>query len=65
MIERLEDCDYVLVRTGLDEADWVARVERDVEQLIQRDRRFTQVATFPIPLKNAEAVLYRHEKLDR
>jgi hypothetical protein len=65
MIERLQECDYVLVRTGLDEADWVARVERDVEQLIQRDRRFTKVATFPIPLKNAEAILYRHEKLDR
>jgi len=65
MIERLEECDYVLVRTGLDEADWVATVERDVEQLIQRERRFTQVASFPIPLKNAEAILYRYAKSQR
>lgn len=65
MIDRLEECDYVLVRTGLDEADWVAKVERDVEQLIQRDQRFTQIASFPVPLKNAEAILYRFEKSQR
>src|SRR6185295_5192863 len=65
MIERLQECDYVLVRTGLDEADWVAKVERDVEQLIQRDPRFMQVAKFPVPLKNAEAILYRFEKSQR
>ncbi|HXF38295.1 MAG TPA: phospholipid carrier-dependent glycosyltransferase, partial [Blastocatellia bacterium] len=65
MIERLQECDYVLVRTGLDEADWVAKVERDVEQLIQRDPRFTPVASFPVPLKNAEAILYRFEKSQR
>ena len=65
MIERLQECDYVLVRTGLDEADWVAKVERDVEQLIHRDPRFMQVAKFPVPLKNAEAILYRFEKSQR
>jgi hypothetical protein len=65
MIERLGECDYVLVRTGLDEADWVAKVERDIEQLIQRDPGFTRVASFPVPLRHAEAILYRHEKLDR
>ncbi len=65
MIERLQECDYVLVRTGLDEADWVAKVERDVEQLIQRDPRFTPVASFPVPLKNAEAILYRFENSQR
>lgn len=65
MIERLQECDYVLVRTGLGEADWVAKVERDVEQLIQRDPRFTQVASFPVPLKNAEAILYRYAKSQR
>jgi hypothetical protein len=65
MIERLQECDYVLVRTGLDEADWVAKVERDVEQLIQRDPKFTQVASFPVPLKNAEAILYRYAKSQR
>ena len=65
MIERLQECDYVLVRTGLDEADWVAKVERDVEQLMQRDPRFTPVASFPVPLKNAEAILYRYAKSER
>src|SRR5262249_23689418 len=63
-IDRIEDCDYVLVRTGLDKADWVASVEREVEKLIRDDQgRFVQVVSFPIPLKDAEAVLYRHRKL--
>lgn len=65
MIKRLEDCDYVLVRTGLDDAEWVAKVERDVEQLIRRDPRFTQVASFPVPLNNAEAIIYRYAKSQR
>jgi 4-amino-4-deoxy-L-arabinose transferase-like glycosyltransferase len=63
MIDRLNDCDYILVRTGLDKADWVASVERDVEQLIRANPdRFIREASFPIPLTDAEAVVYRHEK---
>jgi len=63
MIDRLSDCDYILVRTGLDKADWVATVERDVEQLISGNPdRFIREASFPIPLTDAEAVIYRHEK---
>lgn len=63
MIDRLNDCDYILVRTGLDKADWVASVERDVEQLIRGNPdRFIHEASFPIPLTDAEAVVYRHEK---
>ena len=63
MIDRLDDCDYVLVRTGLAKADWVARVERDVEALIRSNpNRFVRVASFPIPLEGAEAVIYRHQR---
>lgn len=61
MIDRIGDCDYVLVRTGLDKADWVASVEREVEQLIRgAPDEFTRAASFPIPLKDAEAVVYLH-----
>ena len=63
LLDRLNDCDYILVRTGLDKADWVATVERDVEQLIRGNPdRFIREASFPIPLADAEAVVYRHEK---
>jgi 4-amino-4-deoxy-L-arabinose transferase-like glycosyltransferase len=63
MIVRIDDCDYILVRTGLDKADWVASVERDVEQLIRTNpTRFTRVASFPIPLTEADAVVYRREQ---
>src|SRR6185503_10424851 len=57
MIDRLDDCDFVLVRTGLDRADWVASVEREVERLIRSNPdRFVRAAGFPIPLDSAEAV---------
>jgi len=63
MIDRIDDCDYILVRTGLDKADWVASVERDVEELIRGNPdQFIRAASFPIPLEGAEAVVYRHEK---
>ena len=63
MIDRIDDCDYILVRSGLDQADRVAAVERDVEQLIRDNPdRFIRDASFPIPLTDAEAVVYRHEK---
>ena len=63
MIDRIDDCDYILVRSGLDQADRVAAVERDVEQLIRDNPdRFIRDASFSIPLTDAEAVVYRHEK---
>jgi 4-amino-4-deoxy-L-arabinose transferase-like glycosyltransferase len=63
MIGRIDECDYILVRTGLDKAEWVAQIERDVEKLIRENPdKFTPEASFPIPLPNAEAVVYRHER---
>jgi len=63
MINRIDECDYILVRTGLDKAEWVARVERDVEKLIRDNPdRFIRDASYPIPLPDAEAVVFRHER---
>lgn len=63
MLDRLDDCDYVLVRTGLDKAEWVAPVERDVEKLIRANpNQFAPVTYLPIPLNEAEAIVYRREK---
>jgi 4-amino-4-deoxy-L-arabinose transferase-like glycosyltransferase len=60
MMDRIDDCDYILVRTGLQKADWVASVEREVEQLTRgAPDQFIRVASFPIPLEEAEAVVYR------
>ncbi len=62
MVDRITECDYLLVRTGLDQADWVATVEREVEQLIRDNpKQFIRVASFPIPLNQAEAVIYRRQ----
>jgi 4-amino-4-deoxy-L-arabinose transferase-like glycosyltransferase len=59
-LSQIGDCDYLLVRTGLSSADWVAPIEREFEKAINDlPSRFEKVATFPIPLKNAEAILYR------
>lgn len=58
--DRVEKCEYLLVRTGLDRAPWVAPMERYVERLIRDNpARFTRVASFPIPLEEAEAVVYK------
>ncbi len=63
MIYRIDDCDYILVRTGLDKAQWVTSMERDMEQLIRDNPdQFIRAASFPIPVENAEAVVYRHTK---
>ncbi|HSQ19938.1 MAG TPA: hypothetical protein VLR92_06145, partial [Blastocatellia bacterium] len=52
MIDRIDECDYILVRTRLDKADWVAGVERDVEKLVRDNPdRFIRDASFPIPLE--------------
>jgi 4-amino-4-deoxy-L-arabinose transferase-like glycosyltransferase len=63
MINRIDECDYILIRTGLDKAEWVANVERDVEKLIRDNpNQFTRYASFQIPLPDAEAVVYRHQR---
>lgn len=56
--DRLEGVDYLLVRTGLDKAEWLAPLERSAES-IANTPKFKRVASFPIPLEGAEAVLYR------
>lgn len=62
-IDRIDGCDYLLVRTGLEYAEWSSAAEREVARLIRaHPERFTRVASFPIPLKKAEAVIYRLEK---
>ncbi|HWP44920.1 MAG TPA: hypothetical protein VNO14_16885 [Blastocatellia bacterium] len=59
--DRIDGSDYLLVRTGLERADWVAPIERYAEQLVNSDPdRFVRVASFPIPLEQAEAVIYKH-----
>jgi hypothetical protein len=61
--DQISDCDYLLVRTGLDKAEWLAPLERYSEDLIRANpSRLTRVAEFPIPLEGAEAVLYKCEK---
>lgn len=63
MIGRIQDCDFILVRTGLDKADWVAPGEREVERLIHDNpTQFTRAASFPIPLEDAEALIYRYQR---
>ena len=62
-IDRIERCDYVLVRTGLERAEWSSTAERQVQSLINaHPERFTRVASFPLPLQEAEAIIYRREK---
>jgi hypothetical protein len=62
-LDSLDECDYVLVRSGLDQADWVAAIEREFEELHRRQpERFSRVASFPIPLKAAEAIVYQVNK---
>ena len=63
MLDRITECDYLLVRTGLDQAEWVAPVERVVERMIRDNpNQFIRVESFPVPLKEAEAVIYRQQK---
>jgi len=63
MIYRMDACDYILVRTGLDKAQWVTSMERDIEQLIRDNPdQFIRATSFPIPAEDAEAVVYRHTK---
>jgi hypothetical protein len=62
-VNRIQHCDYLLVRTGLDFAEGVQPVERRVESLLrQASSQFAQVAAFPTPSKDVQAVIYRVER---
>lgn len=56
--DRLEGIDYLLLRTGLDKAEWLAPLERSAESIV-KSPQYRRVAAFAIPLEDAEAVLYR------
>jgi 4-amino-4-deoxy-L-arabinose transferase-like glycosyltransferase len=56
--DRLEGIDYLVVRTGLDKAEWLAPLERSAESIVKTPQ-FKQVAAYPIPLEDAEVVVYR------
>jgi hypothetical protein len=61
--DQISDCDYLLVRTGLDRAEWLAPLERYAEDLIRSNPSgFTRMAGFPIPMDGAEVVLYKINK---
>jgi 4-amino-4-deoxy-L-arabinose transferase-like glycosyltransferase len=61
--DRIERCDYILVRTGLDQADWVSPMERYVKDLMDRSpERFSAAASFPIPVDQAQAIIYRLQR---
>jgi hypothetical protein len=64
-LSRLDKCDYLLVRPGLENADRVSPVELEVEKLIRSNpERFTKVDKFPLPRSDCEAVIYRlHKKI--
>jgi hypothetical protein len=60
--DRMLQCDFLVVRTGLDRAEWVAPLEWPAAKLIQdHPGRFTRVGAFPIPMEGAEAVVYKRE----
>ena len=60
MAERLDHCDYLLVRTGLDHAEDVQPVERMIEEIVRNNpQRFKEAGRFPTPLDGIDAVLYK------
>jgi hypothetical protein len=60
MAERLDHCDYLLVRAGLDHAEDVRPVERQIEAAVRNNPlRFKEAGRFPTPLDGIDAVLYK------
>lgn len=58
--DRVDKCDYYLLRTGLDKAEWVAPLERYGEQMVKDSpEKYQKVAAFPTPNPDQEAILYR------
>jgi hypothetical protein len=63
--ERLDQCDYVLVRTHLENAERVEPTERKIlAYLTEHPDHFIPVATYALP-RAQEAVLYKRESLAR
>ncbi len=61
--DRVDRCDYIVVRSGLEKAGWVSRMEIYMEELIKGSpARFVKVAEYPIPLQDANVVIYRLAK---
>lgn len=56
--DRLQGVDYLVLRTGLDKAEWLAPLERSAESIVTTPQ-FKQIAAYPIPLEDAEVVVYR------
>jgi 4-amino-4-deoxy-L-arabinose transferase-like glycosyltransferase len=62
-IGRIQHCDYLLVRAGLEKAEGVQAVERRVQDLLRENpSRFPQVAAFPTPSTEVQAVIHRIER---
>ena len=58
--DRIERCDFLVVRTGLDRAEWLAPLELPLENLIRTNPdRFIEIGRFPIPIEGAEVVVYK------
>ena len=61
-LDRIETCNYLLVRTGYRPEDYVAPVERRIEEILRANpERFTKITSFTIP-NNQEAIIYKIEK---
>jgi 4-amino-4-deoxy-L-arabinose transferase-like glycosyltransferase len=57
--DRISKCDYLVVRTGLDKADWVGPLEKEIQEMIVASPdRFIPVCRFPIPMPDAYVVVY-------
>jgi 4-amino-4-deoxy-L-arabinose transferase-like glycosyltransferase len=58
--DRVSKCDYLVVRTGLDKAEWVGPLEKEIQEMIAASPdRFIQVCRFPIPMPDAHVVVYK------
>lgn len=61
-LDRIDTCDYLLVRAGYGPEDYVAPAERRIEEILRATpERFTKIAGFEIP-NNQEAIIYKIEK---
>ena len=58
--DRIDKCDFLVVRTGLDRAEWVAPLELPLENLIRTNpERFIEIGRFPIPIEGAQVLVYK------
>ena len=58
--DRIERCDFLVVRTGLDRAEWLAPLELPLQNLIRTNPdRFIEIGRFPIPIDGAEVLVYK------